>query len=293
MAARHEGLLLDPVYAAKTMAGLVAHVRAGRIARGSRVLFVHTGGLPALFAYADSLGSWLSEGDLYARLGGGVDYIPNHRNLLKKMGTYAERQERVAARSAAPGASTAILVLLAASADTRLVPARYPGVTPRFGPRAILWRKEVDTTAGRDAKREAGTTLPRANGEVSESNDVHPHQEVYLIAQPSLRDPRTEADPVGEKETDEKGRDGRRAMNTRHLDHAGRLQVALHNHPLGDRGVRRPGIPYGAVFPLGVFALVWSDADLIQQYAREPRAVRGERVAGIPSQRGPRFWSDM
>ena len=54
MAARHEGLLLDPVYAAKTMAGLVAHVRAGRIARGSRVLFVHTGGLPALFAYADS-----------------------------------------------------------------------------------------------------------------------------------------------------------------------------------------------------------------------------------------------
>ena len=61
MAARHEGLLLDPVYTPKTMAGLVAHVRAGRIARGNRVLFVHTGGQPALFAYADSLGSWLSE----------------------------------------------------------------------------------------------------------------------------------------------------------------------------------------------------------------------------------------
>ena len=61
MAARHEGLLLDPVYTGKAMAGLIAHVRSGRIAAGSRVLFVHTGGQPALFAYADSLGAWLSE----------------------------------------------------------------------------------------------------------------------------------------------------------------------------------------------------------------------------------------
>ena len=61
LAARHEGLLLDPVYTAKAMAGLIAHVRSGRIAAGSRVLFVHTGGQPTLFAYADSLGPWLSE----------------------------------------------------------------------------------------------------------------------------------------------------------------------------------------------------------------------------------------
>ena len=61
LAAGHEGLLLDPVYTGKAMAGLIAHVRSGRIAAGSRVLFVHTGGQPALFAYADSLGSWLSE----------------------------------------------------------------------------------------------------------------------------------------------------------------------------------------------------------------------------------------
>ena len=61
LAARHEGLLLDPVYTAKAMAGLIAHVRSGRIAPGSRVLFVHTGGQPALFAYADSLGPWLPE----------------------------------------------------------------------------------------------------------------------------------------------------------------------------------------------------------------------------------------
>ena len=61
LAARREALLLDPVYTGKAMAGLVAHVRSGRIAAGSRVLFVHTGGLPAIFAYADELGTWLSK----------------------------------------------------------------------------------------------------------------------------------------------------------------------------------------------------------------------------------------
>ena len=61
MAARHEALLLDPVYTGKAMAGLIAHVRSGRIAPGSRVLFLHTGGLPAIFAYADRLGPWLSK----------------------------------------------------------------------------------------------------------------------------------------------------------------------------------------------------------------------------------------
>ena len=61
MAARHEALLLDPVYTGKTMAGLIAQVRAGRIAAGSRVLFIHTGGQPALFAYAGRLGPWLSQ----------------------------------------------------------------------------------------------------------------------------------------------------------------------------------------------------------------------------------------
>ncbi len=61
MAARHEALLLDPVYTGKAMAGLIAHVRSGRIAPGSRVLFLHTGGLPAIFAYADRLGPWLSQ----------------------------------------------------------------------------------------------------------------------------------------------------------------------------------------------------------------------------------------
>ena len=56
-----EALLLDPVYSGKAMAGLIAHVRSGRIAAGSRVLFIHTGGQPAIFAYADKLGAWLSK----------------------------------------------------------------------------------------------------------------------------------------------------------------------------------------------------------------------------------------
>ena len=58
MAARLEALLLDPVYTGKAMAGLVALVRSGRIAAGSRVLFVHTGGLPAIFSYAAQLEPW-------------------------------------------------------------------------------------------------------------------------------------------------------------------------------------------------------------------------------------------
>ena len=50
LAARHEPMLLEPVYTGKAMGGVVAHVRAGRLAAGSRVLFGPTGGLPAIFA---------------------------------------------------------------------------------------------------------------------------------------------------------------------------------------------------------------------------------------------------
>jgi 1-aminocyclopropane-1-carboxylate deaminase/D-cysteine desulfhydrase-like pyridoxal-dependent ACC family enzyme len=51
LAARTEGLLLDPVYTGKAMAGLVAAVRDGRLPQreGQRIVFVHTGGLPAFF----------------------------------------------------------------------------------------------------------------------------------------------------------------------------------------------------------------------------------------------------
>lgn len=49
--ARQEGLFLDPVYTAKVFAAIPALVETRSIAPGARVLFVHTGGLPALFAY--------------------------------------------------------------------------------------------------------------------------------------------------------------------------------------------------------------------------------------------------
>lgn len=55
LAARLEGLVLDPVYSGKAMAGLIAARQSGRIAADQHVVFVHTGGMPALFAraYAD------------------------------------------------------------------------------------------------------------------------------------------------------------------------------------------------------------------------------------------------
>lgn len=46
-----EGILLDPVYSGKAFAGLLDLIDTGEIPVGARVVFVHTGGLPALFAY--------------------------------------------------------------------------------------------------------------------------------------------------------------------------------------------------------------------------------------------------
>jgi D-cysteine desulfhydrase len=46
-----EGILLDPVYSGKAMAGLFGLIRQGRFKKGEQVLFVHTGGSPALYVY--------------------------------------------------------------------------------------------------------------------------------------------------------------------------------------------------------------------------------------------------
>jgi D-cysteine desulfhydrase len=53
MLARTEGLLLDPVYTGKAMAGLIGLARKGYFTPGEKLLFLHTGGLPSLFAYGD------------------------------------------------------------------------------------------------------------------------------------------------------------------------------------------------------------------------------------------------
>lgn len=51
MLARLEGVLLDPVYSGKAMAGLIGMIRSGEFTSNQRVLFLHTGGSPALFAF--------------------------------------------------------------------------------------------------------------------------------------------------------------------------------------------------------------------------------------------------
>ncbi len=57
MVARLEGILLDPVYTGKAMAGLIGLIRQGFFKKGANVAFVHTGGSPALYAYADNFWS--------------------------------------------------------------------------------------------------------------------------------------------------------------------------------------------------------------------------------------------
>ncbi len=52
--AQTESILLDPVYTGKVMAGMIDLVRKGYFPKGSNVLFLHTGGSPALYAYMDT-----------------------------------------------------------------------------------------------------------------------------------------------------------------------------------------------------------------------------------------------
>ena len=54
MLAETEGVLLDPVYSGKGMAGLIDLIRAGKFKGGENIVFIHTGGAIALFAYANT-----------------------------------------------------------------------------------------------------------------------------------------------------------------------------------------------------------------------------------------------
>ncbi|MEH6578739.1 MAG: D-cysteine desulfhydrase family protein [Amphritea sp.] len=55
LTAHCEGLLLDPTYSGKSMAGLIHLVTSGHFHRGQNVVFLHTGGTPALFGYPEIL----------------------------------------------------------------------------------------------------------------------------------------------------------------------------------------------------------------------------------------------
>jgi D-cysteine desulfhydrase/L-cysteate sulfo-lyase len=59
--ARTEGLVLDPVYTGKCAAALIAHAREGRLTRHDTVVFVHTGGAPAIFTWSHL---WTDEGPM-------------------------------------------------------------------------------------------------------------------------------------------------------------------------------------------------------------------------------------
>jgi len=52
---RHEGIILDPIYTGKCAAAMIAHIREGRFGADDVVVFVHTGGMPAIFTWNDNL----------------------------------------------------------------------------------------------------------------------------------------------------------------------------------------------------------------------------------------------
>jgi D-cysteine desulfhydrase len=55
MLARLEGVLIDPVYTGKAMAGLIDLVRKGTFNKDENLLFIHTGGSPALYVYMNEI----------------------------------------------------------------------------------------------------------------------------------------------------------------------------------------------------------------------------------------------
>jgi len=64
LVAQTEGILLDPVYTGKAMAGLIDLIQKGRFTSKDTVVFVHTGGIPDLFLYGEELSKKIG-GDIY------------------------------------------------------------------------------------------------------------------------------------------------------------------------------------------------------------------------------------
>lgn len=57
LVAQLEGILLDPVYSGKGMAGLIDLIRSGHFRKGENIVFLHTGGAVGLFGYRDIFGA--------------------------------------------------------------------------------------------------------------------------------------------------------------------------------------------------------------------------------------------
>ncbi|MBM3956617.1 MAG: pyridoxal-phosphate dependent enzyme [Gemmatimonadetes bacterium] len=58
LTARKEAVILDPNYTGTAMAALIDQVRKGKVRRDETVVFLHTGGLPAVFTFAEELAAW-------------------------------------------------------------------------------------------------------------------------------------------------------------------------------------------------------------------------------------------
>ena len=106
LCARLEGVLTDPVYEGKSMAALIDLVRSGRIEPGSRVLYAHLGGQPALNAYAGVF--WASAGVGVSR-GSQCEVVSQVLDSLDDARAAAARQAWRAAYSAYVGADTGAL----------------------------------------------------------------------------------------------------------------------------------------------------------------------------------------
>ncbi len=85
-AARTEGIVLDPVYTGRAMAGLIAAVREGDVRPGERTVLLHTGGLPGLFGHPGALAQASSLVDAQSERwsgGAGVTTGPKNATLLR------------------------------------------------------------------------------------------------------------------------------------------------------------------------------------------------------------------
>ncbi len=58
LTAKTEGIILDPNYTGKSMSALIGEIRAGNLDPDVPVVFIHSGGLPQTFAFADQLWNW-------------------------------------------------------------------------------------------------------------------------------------------------------------------------------------------------------------------------------------------
>ena len=57
-----EGMIVDPVYTAKSLAGAIGLYRQGVFSNAQNILYLHTGGMPAIFAYENEITKRLNKG---------------------------------------------------------------------------------------------------------------------------------------------------------------------------------------------------------------------------------------